>query len=372
MVNLNAEVAQDIVSQLEEIIGESINLMNRNGEIVASTDTLRIGTLHSGAIEVIKTQKELIIKEESTFEGAKPGINLPLMVKGEILGVVGVTGQGDAVEKYGSIIKKMTEILLKEYAMNQNQQIYMDRFNQLVDTLITTPVENIDSIWINNRMADLKIDETLNRSIVIMGSPNQESLVLPNRSSYVDMLKTYITPKDHALYYAGHFLIWTCEVNTKVLESKLSQLSCYFANEVQTPFHFGVGRLYGDILDMKHSYQEAKIAYKSAIDKSERILFYADLDIEMLVDSIPTHMAKRFCDKVLNQLTDEDLESYSQLLEVFVRHNGSISKAADELYIHKNTYQYRLNKLGSLTGYNPRELKDLIRLSFAFKLVEKL
>ena len=57
---------------------------------------------------------ELIIQSDDEYEGTRKGINLPILLDGEIAGVVGITGERDEVVKYGQIIKKMTEILLIE------------------------------------------------------------------------------------------------------------------------------------------------------------------------------------------------------------------------------------------------------------------
>ena len=43
-----------------------------------------------------------------------------------------------------------------------------------------------------------------------------------------------------------------------------------------------------------------------------------------------------------------------ELLKVFYGCNGSIQQASEQLFLHKNTLQYKLNKLSGLTGINPR------------------
>ena len=53
---------------------------------------------------------------------------------------------------------------------------------------------------------------------------------------------------------------------------------------------------------------------------------------------------------------------------VFSKNNGSIQKCADELFIHKNTLQYRLNKIRDLTGFSPRNYNDFVVLKIAFLL----
>nr|WP_245169601.1 helix-turn-helix domain-containing protein [Enterococcus faecium] len=54
----------------------------------------------------------------------------------------------------------------------------------------------------------------------------------------------------------------------------------------------------------------------------------------------------------------------------FSKNNGSIKNCSEELFIHKNTLQYRLNKFHSLTGYTPRNYDDYHILKLAFLLVQ--
>lgn len=50
------------------------------------------------------------------------------------------------------------------------------------------------------------------------------------------------------------------------------------------------------------------------------------------------------------------------------RHNSSIVHRAEELFLHKNTLQNRLNKIADKTGYNPRRITDFTPLTMAFLL----
>ncbi|KFI45573.1 helix-turn-helix domain-containing protein [Bifidobacterium bohemicum] len=56
----------------------------------------------------------------------------------------------------------------------------------------------------------------------------------------------------------------------------------------------------------------------------------------------------------------------------YTSHNGSVIHAAEELFIHKNTLQNHLNRIGEDTGYNPRELSDYAVLSLALILHDYL
>lgn len=83
---------QNIVEELEDTIQKNINIMDETGCIIASSDMSRIGTYHSGAQRVInQSLSELVISEEDNYAGAKNGINLPIIIENEIVGVVGIT-----------------------------------------------------------------------------------------------------------------------------------------------------------------------------------------------------------------------------------------------------------------------------------------
>lgn len=101
-----------------------MNLINANGIIIASTDESRIGTYHAGAKKLISEGlDELIINNEEGYEGSLPGINYPLIVNGELIGVVGVTGNDAATLSCAKIIKRMTELLIQELSMKEKQEM---------------------------------------------------------------------------------------------------------------------------------------------------------------------------------------------------------------------------------------------------------
>lgn len=114
---------QNIVEELEGTIQKNINIMDETGCIIASSDITRIGTYHSGAQQVISQKlDELVICEEEQYTGAKNGINLPIIIEDEIVGVVGITGEKEEVQILGKIIQKMTKILIIDSYQNNQKK----------------------------------------------------------------------------------------------------------------------------------------------------------------------------------------------------------------------------------------------------------
>ncbi|MBQ2048378.1 MAG: hypothetical protein II487_05300, partial [Schwartzia sp.] len=115
---LAARQAQDIVEEIGAIVKQNINMMDEQGVIIASTDKNRVGSFHEAAKRIIDEElSELYVTAEAAKKAVPPmraGINLPIEYQHHIVGVIGVTGDYEQVIGFGQIVKKMTEILIRE------------------------------------------------------------------------------------------------------------------------------------------------------------------------------------------------------------------------------------------------------------------
>jgi carbohydrate diacid regulator len=104
---LNASTAQDIIKEISPFIHYDLNIMDGNGLILASTNAHRMGTHHEGARILIDSQKsQLIVTNDYEYEGCKTGVNLPIYFAGQVIGVVGITGDPTETIKYGQMLQK--------------------------------------------------------------------------------------------------------------------------------------------------------------------------------------------------------------------------------------------------------------------------
>ena len=111
---IGREDAQHIVDEMKASIHWDINIMDGEGAILASTNPTRQGKLHQGALRIIREGlPELTIWEDDPEAGVQRGINLPIVLDGQLAGVIGVTGDPAEVSVFGDIIKRMTEIMVE-------------------------------------------------------------------------------------------------------------------------------------------------------------------------------------------------------------------------------------------------------------------
>ena len=105
-----------------ESLGCNVNMMDGRGVIIASGEPDRIGKLHVGACLVLE-RKETVQCFDTTDAGAEstqPGINMPLCHAGEVVGVVGVTGDPHQLEHMARLVKLTAELLMEqEFANDQ-------------------------------------------------------------------------------------------------------------------------------------------------------------------------------------------------------------------------------------------------------------
>ena len=102
------DLAKELVSFTSDLMeGRTINIMNTEGIIIASTEEHRIGSFHQGALEAARPGKPVAIEPDqlSRYPGAKQGYNMPITIEGEIIGVIGVFGNPSEIKPLARLLE---------------------------------------------------------------------------------------------------------------------------------------------------------------------------------------------------------------------------------------------------------------------------
>lgn len=369
-MDLDPQIAEAIVTDLKDIIKHEINLFDTTGTIIASTDRSRIGTGHDGARKVIQTHETISIDNDDEYQGARHGINVPVLFNDSVVAVIGITGERKEVEPFGNVIKKMTEILIRE---NWEKISRFDRRERLSDLVRALSNSKHDSSFTQYLAAVLEIDLSRPRRAVVGMMPT--ALDSPTPSSSRESLYDSLYLRFQALKHS-FFSLSTTEIcmfidneDEWTLPTLLTNIRADTSVRLQHEAVFGIGTVYSDSDEYWRSYREARRACEwSLFSGTGPVIRYEDLDYGIFLSSIPSEDAKRLSERVFGNLTEKEIDEYRELFDAYTRHNGSIVHCAEELFLHKNTLQNRLNRLAAKTGYNPRKLADYAVLSIAFKL----
>lgn len=373
---ISKDNAQKIVEEMERIIHKDINMMDARGYIIASTDRSRLGQFHGGAWEVIqKGEKELIITRDGEYEGAIHGINLPIRFQGETIGVIGITGERADVEQHGQIIRRMTEILVMDsYMKHQGQLEERSKSCFVEEWLFGTPEEDAHAFEVRGRL--LGVDVTLPRiaGVMLVQAPQEQNGADIQRSRerlLEEVKRTVAFDAGNVVISLGPkfiFLFHATERNNirEHLQRIKQQLEQSYGVEVSA----GVGSLCSQYREIGRSYREAEKALKvSHAAKNHPVKVYEEIDIELFIEEIPRRVRQDFVDKVFRGCDRQEVQEWLHILEVFFRNDGSINRSANELFIHKNTLQYRINKIIRRTGFDPRTAREGLPLYLAMLIM---
>lgn len=368
-MKIEPSLAQNIVVSMKEIINQEINFINTDSIIIASTDKSRIGKSHGGAQEVMQTKGNVIINYDGQYEGTKKGINIPIYTDLNLVGVIGITGNKDEVEKYGEIIKNMTEILIKDawlkdvsFKKRENYRIFMEEL--IADSEDTENIYHLANI--------LEINLGLPRVAVIGYIKDFSSIKDEHMESLKNMIDLILATDDQNIFnFNGSEIriIFNANSGLKNIQHQLRTIMNNAQEKFDLLIYLGMGTMCEDMKTFKNSYKQALTALDWALVNSEnQIEYYDKMDLGLILTNLTTEAEEQFTHKILRHLSEEELEEYNVILSFYGKQNGSNYKTAENLFIHKNTLQYKLIKLHKITGYDPRVLDDYVILSLAFKL----
>lgn len=351
--------AQEIVMEIGNIVGQNINLMDENGIIIASTDPGRIGAKHSGASRILSGKlDELYISAEQADATTRPGLNLAVKDGGETVGVVGISGDYDSVYAYGRIVKKMTEILIRERSEEDSRLADRRIYHRFLEEWVLEGSFRRGGQEFVERGRSLGIDITLPRRVLVLSLPLVHDLPDPIQEQKLAVqLEQFITMSKQALTFR------TVGRQVVLLRARCEKEMLQFAAKLQAAARQAFdASVYvgcdGGARDIHAAYLQAERAWQAARIKPGGIALYRELTLELFLDEVTPASRQEYLRKLFPEQSSDEMDAWMTLLDAYFAADGSILHAAELLYIHKNTLQYRLHRLQELTGHDLRRPAD--------------
>src|ERR1700742_1884616 len=100
---LTPELAAEIADETTRILGHNVLITDENARVIGSGDVSRVGTIHEASVEVVKSGVAAShnTKEAAALVGVRPGITMPIVLDGAVIGTVGITGSPAQVVRLG-------------------------------------------------------------------------------------------------------------------------------------------------------------------------------------------------------------------------------------------------------------------------------
>ena len=277
--------------------------------------------------------------------------------------VILAKGDSDDVYMVGKIASFQTQNLLVAYKERFDKDNFIK--NLLLDNLLL--------VDIYNRSKKLRIDTDVRRIAVIIELNSDKELngLEIVRGIYTGKTKDFITAVDEKS------VIVVSEVkeseNYEALSKSCKGLLDMLHSEGLTRCRIALGTIVHEIKDVSRSYKEAKMALDvGKIFYNERsIVAYSNLGIGRLIYQLPVPLCKMFIKEIFDGKSPDDLDDETLItINKFFENSLNVSETSRQLYIHRNTLVYRLDKLQKNTGLDVRVFEDAITFKIALMVAK--
>lgn len=248
---------------------------------------------------------------------------------------------------------------------------YKERFdrNNFFQNLL---LDNMLLVDVYNRAKKLHIDTNIPRVVYLIETDEESD------SAVNEVLKNMFTVQN------GDYLTSVDEDHIILIKSfepdidleKMMQVACTIEDMINTEImvnvRVAIGTMVRELKDVSKSYKEAKMALNvGKIFYSENnINAYASLGIGRLIYQLPVNLCKMFIEEIFGDNTLDDLDEETlYTINKFFENNLNVSETSRQLFLHRNTLVYRIEKLQKSIGLDIRTFDDALTFKIALMVV---
>lgn len=272
-------------------------------------------------------------------------------------------GSGEDVYTLGKMAAFQIQNLLVAYKERFDKDNFIK--NLLLDNLLL--------VDIFSRAKKLHIQADVRRvAMIIEGNNGRDNNVLElMRSNFGSNNKDFITAVDENNVIVVKELSDT-ETNEEI--EKISKgYKAFLDKEGVRNVRIAYGTVVKEIKEVSSSYKEAKMALDvGKIFFDERnIIAYSELGIGRLIYQLPIPLCKMFIKEIFGGKSPDEFDDETLMtIMKFFENSLNVSETSRQLFIHRNTLVYRLDKLQKTTGLDLRVFEDAITFKIALMVVK--
>ena len=248
---------------------------------------------------------------------------------------------------------------------------YKERFDK--DNFIKNLLlDNLLLIDIYNRAKKLHIDTEVKRVIFIVETSRERDVAALDKLRVLlgNKAKDFITAVDEK----NIIIVKELGVNDGYPEvDKVAKEILGLLKSEEEEVRVAYGTIVNDIKEVSKSYKEAKLALDvgKILSEEDEIVAYNTLGIGRLIYQLPVPLCKMFIKEIFEDKSPDDFDEETlTTINKFFENSLNVSETSRQLYIHRNTLVYRLDKLQKSTGLDLRTFEDAITFKIALMVVK--
>lgn len=358
MIKLNTAIAQKIVQRTMKIIGNSVNVMDENGIIIASGNPSRLNQKHTGAILAIRKNEMIEIDaelaEKWNFE-AQPGINLPITYLGNTLGAIGISGIPEQVKPYAELVKMTAELIIEQYILLEKERWDRRYKEEFVLQLLRG---KLDENNIREQAEFFSLELNTSRIVVIIKLLHPTTDKLQRLVTYLEQFNS----KQPLAVLSPDQVILLADTEDMRLLIEHKQLGKLLPSDFHhQDYKIAVGAYTESLLTLQHSYQTAVSTLNYGLKNfpKKSLYFFEEHKLPVLLDNLSySWQAKKLLAPLQMLYTQDENHTLRKTLKQYFLSNCDLLLTSETLFIHVNTLRYRLNKIERITGLSFNKIDD--------------
>ncbi|MCD8337794.1 MAG: helix-turn-helix domain-containing protein [Lachnospiraceae bacterium] len=249
---------------------------------------------------------------------------------------------------------------------------YKERFDK--DNFIKNLLlDNLLLVDIYNRAKKLHIDTEVRRVVFIVEINHEKE------SGAVESIRTLFNgrPGDFITAVDEKSIIVVKELGEQEgypeMDRYAEQILDALGEEKKKEALIAYGTIVGEIKEVSRSYKEARMALNvgKIFFEERKVIAYSSLGIGRLIYQLPIPLCKMFIKEVFDGKSPDDFDDETlATINKFFENSLNVSETSRQLYIHRNTLVYRLDKLQKTTGLDLRVFEDAITFKIALMVVK--
>ncbi len=352
---ISNQIIQNAIDGLKNITRIDLTVMDREGNILANTDMI-VNTEYGEAVQdfVLSQADSQLVKGYQFFK---------VYDDNKVEHVISAKGETEDVYQIGKIAAFQLQNLLIAYKERFDKDNFIK--NLLLDNLLL--------VDIYNRAKKLNIKTDTLRIAYLVETKNEKDINALEvvRSIFPENTHDFITAVDEKS------IIIVKEINEdddkKSLHEVANKIVDTLNSEAMSSVYVSMGTIIKDIKDVSKSYKEAKLALEVGriFYSDKHVMAYNELGIGRLIYQLPLPLCKMFIKEIFEDKSPEDLDEETLItINKFFENSLNVSETSRQLYIHRNTLVYRLDKLQKNTGLDLRVFEDAITFKIALMVMK--
>ena len=277
--------------------------------------------------------------------------------------VILAKGDSDDVYMVGKLAAFQIQNLLVAYKERYDKDNFIK--NLLLDNLLL--------VDIYNRAKKLHIETSVNRVVFLIETKDEkDSNALETvKGLFAGKSRDFITQVDEKNIILVKEL--KEEEGYEDMEKTANVILDMLNTEAMISVHVSFGTIVNEIKDVSRSYKEAKMALDvgKIFYSDQNVIAYSSLGIGRLIYQLPMPLCKMFIVEIFGENTPDDFDDETiATINKFFENSLNVSETSRQLYIHRNTLVYRLDKLEKSTGLDLRVFDDAITFKIALMVVK--